>query len=185
MALIVVPKNRKLGQGFSKTERIASLEHPGRRTKMSGYQSPAAWIGDLADSRKLIILCSFCKNKFNYKKNKYLHRFTPDLSGKTSGFHVNGKCDGCKQQTMRMGGEARMFIAEENWKLGSIDPSLAKRRAKAMWQRAATKNQYSKLMDDQINNPGKWGHKHNAAHKEGVKILQQRKLKVTDKRRFK
>ena len=183
MSIIVVPKYSKLGQGFSKKEQLKAYEHRGRNTKLQGYQSPASWIMDKADSRRIIVLCSFCKNRFNYKKNKYLRRFTPDHTGKSSGYAVNGMCDGCKQNTMRIDSEkgGTCFVAEENWEKVSMDPSLAKRRAQAMWKRYGVKTKVKDILSDQINNPGKWGYKHNTAYNENVKKY---KLKVTDKRRF-
>ena len=75
------------------------------------------------------------------------------------------------------------FVAEENWEKISMDPSLAKRRARAAWKRHEVKTKVGEIKLDQMNNPGKWGYKHNTKYNEKVKMIKN--LKVTDKRRFK
>lgn len=129
--LIVVPKYSKIGQGFSRREKIKAMEHPGRRTDpRRGYQSAASWIADRIGLRKDVILCSFCRAKFNPRRHGYRRVFVPDYTGKTDGYTVNGQCDSCKQETPNAGG-GTAFVAEEVYSLTHIDPSEARRNARA------------------------------------------------------
>ena len=104
------------------------MEHPGRRT--DGSQSAASWIADLTDLQKTILLCSFCRPHFNYKKNRYRRMYVADLSGHTDGYSVNGKCDACKQMTANCGGGAA-FIHESIYDQVCQDPLDARRKARA------------------------------------------------------
>ena len=128
--LIAVPRGATLGEGFSRREQIAALEHPGRRT--DGTQSAATWLADLTDLRKAITLCAaYCAPKFNPRRHGYRRFYMPDLAGKTDGYMSNGLCDGCKQQTALLPGGGRTFIAEESYRLVCIDPLDARRIARA------------------------------------------------------
>ena len=81
--IIVVPKYSKLGEGFSRKEKLKVQEHPGRQTNPSkGYQTPAAWLDDLGQLRKLVLLCDYCRHKWNPKRYRYRPLFVPDASGK-------------------------------------------------------------------------------------------------------
>ena len=131
--IVIVSKYHRLGEGFSKKEIAKSFEHPGRRTNPHGYQSPASWISDLVALKKLIILCSICRQHFNPRKNGYRRAYIPDSSGKTSGFEVNGKCAGCKQETADVGGGTG-FTPEETYNLLYVDPVQARRDARATWK---------------------------------------------------
>jgi hypothetical protein len=168
--LIAVPKYSKLGQGFSRAEKLQAMEHPGRRTTARGYQSPASYVCDLADSGSAILLCKWCATKFNFRRSRYRKRFVPDHSGKTDGFTVNGQCKACKQQTASMGG-GLMFVTEATYNLVSIDPSEAKRRWRQMWRAHAGRMKRAEIMQDYANNPDKYGKKKSA-------------VRVLDKRRF-
>jgi hypothetical protein len=150
-AIVVVPKYHRLGEGFTKAEKLKALEHPGRRTRIAGYQSPATWITELSDMRKGILLCSFCKVNFNPRRNKYRRRFVPDPSGKTDGYQSNGQCDACKERTEAIGGGGTFFVAEEYWELVSIDPSEAKRRARQRWRMAQELSLLNRLLRDNSN----------------------------------
>lgn len=108
--------------------RMQAMEHPGRRT--DGRQSAASWIVDLLDLKKLIILCSFCRVKFNPRKHHYRKLYRPDHSAKTDGFATNGRCDGCKEMTANCGGGVA-FVHEETYRLICIDPVEARRAARA------------------------------------------------------
>jgi hypothetical protein len=153
----VVPKHTKLGVGFSKEEIRDSFEHPGRRTDpRRGYQSPAGWLGDLSDARKVIILCSFCRTKFNPKRNKYRKLYVPDSSGKTDGYTANGKCDACKGQTANIGG-GTIFISEETWEQVSMDPQEARRNARAAWRQDRSFTKMAAVKADIRHNPLKYG----------------------------
>jgi hypothetical protein len=128
--IIVVPKYHRIGEGFSKAEKLKALEHSGRQTNpKKGYQSGASWVGDLADLRKAILLCSWCKGRFNPRRNKYRRHYVPDPTGVTDGYQHNGTCDVCKCQTINNGG-GTFYVAEEHWKDLSVDPGEARR----MWR---------------------------------------------------
>jgi len=133
--MIVVPKNAKLGQGFSKAQIAASAEHPGRRT--DGTQSAASWLSDLTGLKKLIVLCSFCRVKFNPRKNGYRRFYVHDIAGATDGYAANGRCDACKQPTVNAGG-GTAFIHEETYDLVCVDPieqrRQARRRSASAWR---------------------------------------------------
>ena len=135
---IFIPRHEKLGEGFSFKEKLDSFEHPGRRTTPHGYQSPASWISDLVALKKLIILCPFCRIKFNPGKHNYRRFYIPDVTGLTDGYVVNGKCDGCKQPTQNLGGGAG-FVHEAEYSKTCIDPIDARRKARA---RAKAMNPY-------------------------------------------
>lgn len=128
--IVIVPKYHRLGEGFSAKEKMAGWEHPGRRSGTRGYQSPASWICDLADLKKLIILCLFCRVKFNPRKNGYRKYYCPDATMITDGYAVNGQCDGCKQPTINAGGGTG-FIHESVYHQICIDPIDARRTARA------------------------------------------------------
>lgn len=134
MAVLCVPKYARLGEGFSRKEKAAANEHPGRR--VDGTQSPAHWITCLADLKKTILLCSFCRARFNPRKHHYRRYYSPDASGKTDGYAVNGLCDACKESTVNFPGGGTMFIHEETYDLVCLDPVEARRRTRRKWQRA-------------------------------------------------
>jgi hypothetical protein len=125
-----VAKYGKLGQGFSQREADESLEHPGRRTNSHGYQSAASWIDDLGELKQCIILCSFCRAKFNPRKNHYRKFYAADISGITDGHAVNGKCDSCKQFTANCGG-GTAYLHESDYPNVCADPMEARRKARA------------------------------------------------------
>lgn len=128
--LVLVPRGAKLGEGFSRAEKLEALVHPGRRT--DGTQSRATWLADLTDLRKAIILCAaYCAPKFNPRRHGYRKFYVPDLAGKTDGYTSNGQCDGCKQSTVLLPGGGRTFIPEETYRLVCIDPMDARREARA------------------------------------------------------
>ena len=136
---VVVPKHAKLGEGFSKQEVLASREHPGRNA--SAGQTAASWISDLVALKKFIILCDFCRTKFNNRKNHYRRFFQPDYTGKTDGYAVNGRCDACKQLTVNVGnGVGTGYIHESTYNKVCEEPSSVRRRvraaryAKSVWQ---------------------------------------------------
>ncbi len=130
-AIVCVPKYAQLGQGFTKQEKLQSAEHPGRRT--DGRQSPAHWISCLTELKKSILLCPFCLHKFNPRKHHYRRYYSPDFTGKTDGFTVNGLCDACKQHTAHFRGGGTMFVHEETYGLVCIDPVEARRKARQRW----------------------------------------------------
>lgn len=132
----LIPRHEKLGEGFSKKEILKSNIHPGRNPNAG--QTAASWIVDLMSLRKPVLLCNYvCRSKFDHKHHNYRRYFSPDRSGITDGFCVNGRCDACKQETMNMGGGV-MFIPEETYHLNCIDPVKARRRARQAWRGAKT-----------------------------------------------
>ena len=166
--IIVVPKYHRLGEGFSKQEKLKAREHKGRQTNPKrGYLSPAGWITELADSRHAILLCSWCRQKFNPRRNKYRRRYVPDPTGKTSGYMANGVCDGCNERTERMGG-GTIFVAEEYWLQVGIDPAEAKRRWKQRWKMAQEVSLLQKIVSA------------NSSRKEhsGFKINDNRRIRI-------
>ena len=130
MTIAIVPEYHKVGQGFSRAEEIAAMEHPGRRTNSHGYQSAAAWLSDLVALKKTILLCSFCRVKFNPRKIGYRKFYIADPTGHTDGYAANGKCDCCKQFTANCGG-GTAFVSEELYPQVCIDPMSARREARA------------------------------------------------------
>lgn len=133
---VFVPKyGGKLGEGFKRWEILDSFVHPGRRTRANGYQSPATWITELADTRKAILLCSLCDRKFDASAMKYRLRYTRDPSGVTDGSLCNGMCDACKQQSSDLGG-GKMWVPEELWPAVSMDPQQARINHRMAWKSA-------------------------------------------------
>jgi len=121
----------KLGEGFSKREKIDSMAFPGRRH--DGVQTAATFIADLSDTRTAILLCSFCQPRFNFRKNKYRAKFTADPTGITDGYLKNGQCEACGQMTQNAGG-GKLFIAEDYWEQVSQDPGEARANARMAWK---------------------------------------------------
>ncbi len=72
-------------------------EHPGKKFG----QVEGAWIDDLVSTKKVIILCWKCQNKFDHKRSHYYkdRRFP----------HVVAKCDGCRTF---MNSETKLYIHE-------------------------------------------------------------------------
>lgn len=128
MPIVIVPKNAKLGQGFTRKQQQAGWEHPGRRT--DGTQSAASWVCDLAATKKTILLCSFCRPHFNPRRNNYRRLYIADATGHTDGYAANGMCDACKQMTVNAGG-GTAFIHEELYNTVCQDPVDARRKARA------------------------------------------------------
>ncbi len=134
MSIVIVPKHDKLGEGFSTKEKLKAMEHPGRQTNpMFGYQSPAFWIDDLCELKKIIVLCKVCRVHWNHRKHGYRKMFVPDTSGRSDGYQANGWCDACKQFTANMGG-GTAYVSEEEYSKVCIDPVVARRNARAAWK---------------------------------------------------
>jgi len=121
--LIAVPLHKKLGAGFTERERQKSFEHPGRQTNPKlGYQSAVSWIDDLRETRKAILLCSFCAIKFDPRSFRYRKIWLPGTDCK-----VDGKCEACKQLTF--GGTG--YVSEESYPALYPDRSAVRRAARA------------------------------------------------------
>ena len=138
MVEFLIPKHKKLGEGFTRGDHMKAQEHPGRQTNpRHGYQAPVAWLSDLLSLRKIIILCRNCQRHFDAGRFQYRVVFVPDETGKTDGYTVNGKCDWCTQETVMVGG-GKAFQPEEFYKATHMEPAEARRasRARAMSKRA-------------------------------------------------
>lgn len=124
-----VPKHNKLGEGFSKAQKFLGQEvkplHGGKKA-----QGRACWLDDLITLRKVIILCAFCRAKFNPRRFGYRRVFVPDATGKSDGYTVNGWCDWCKGETANLAG-GTAYQPEEIYKLTTIDPVVQRRHARA------------------------------------------------------
>lgn len=127
MTDVLVPRYGTLGYGFSARERVEANVHPGRRT--DGTQSAATWVSDLAELKKVILLCSFCRGKFNPRKNGYRRMWVADPTGKTDGYSADGRCDACKQPTVNAGG-GTAYVHESTYNLVHQDPVEVRRRAR-------------------------------------------------------
>lgn len=115
MSIVIVPRGAKLGEGFSKAEQLQSQEHPGRQTNSRrGYQSASTWVDHLIQLRKPVILCGFCRHKFDPKHARYRRFFCLDSNGQ-NGYGMKGQCDDCKELTDRTPGGGTMFISEESY----------------------------------------------------------------------
>ncbi len=132
MPTVLVPAHGKLGEGFSRRDLMDAQLHPGRRT--DGRQSAATWITTLSDLKKVILLCSWCAPKFNPRRHGYRRFYSPDHSGKTSGYITNGMCDACKTQTALSPGGGTSFISEDTYAQVCQDPADARRRARQTWR---------------------------------------------------
>lgn len=93
-------------------------------------QSQIGWLDSLIALKKVIILCSWCRSKFNPRKMGYRRVYVPDLTGKTDGYTVNGDCDWCKGFTANLGG-GTAYQPEELYHLTHQDPSEARRQSRA------------------------------------------------------
>ena len=64
--------------------------HPGKKVRLSS----GAWVTDLAELRKSILLCAHCSSKFDHKKYLYYkQREFPYALGKCDGCDSFGKCN--------------------------------------------------------------------------------------------
>jgi hypothetical protein len=127
----LIPKHNKLGEGFSKIDYLGSAEHPGRRVNaLKGYQSAAGWVIGLIDLRKPVILCGYCRHKFDPKHARYRRFFCLDSTGQ-NGYVTNGQCDDCKQDTRRSPGGGTMFISEESYSQICQEPPAQRRSVRA------------------------------------------------------
>ena len=86
---ILIPKK------YTKFDHLKNAESTGRKRGLVGSH-----ILDLADLKKVIVLCEFCRRGFNLRQNHYQqHKTIP---------FVQGQCDACKNHFAR----AYMFAHE-------------------------------------------------------------------------
>lgn len=101
---------------WTRKDLLKSMEHDGRR-----HGKPhGSYVVDLADLRKMILLCPLCNAKFDWKR----HRFRHEKEFR----YVIGNCDACKTLDMH----CSMYIAEEIY---STVRSTAEERRALMKQR--------------------------------------------------
>jgi hypothetical protein len=135
-----IPRGQKLGEGFSKSEKLAAQAiHP--QHSASKGQSRIGWLDSLLSLKKVVILCSWCRSKFNPRKANYRRVYVPDYTGKTDGYTVNGDCDYCGAFTAVAGG-GTAYQPEELYFLTHQDPTEARRRSRA---NAGWKTTYSAI----------------------------------------
>ncbi len=128
---VLIPKYSKLGEGFSKKEILKASESPGRYTdpKRHGYQSAASWIDDFVARRGNIMLCTFCRHKFDPKKYHYRRAYVVGADDRPDPFRFDGKCEDCKQDTRTAPGGGTYFVPEEIYPQVYHEP----RRAGGRW----------------------------------------------------
>jgi hypothetical protein len=131
--VLAVPKHGALGQGFTRSQRFeGDWLHPGRRT--NGTQSAATWVTSLSDRRKVILLCGWCRPKFNARTNRYRPMFVPNLASAADPYVSNGLCAACKTQTALTPGGGRAYVSEETYAQVCVEPEDARRRARQAWR---------------------------------------------------
>ena len=124
-----IPRGKKLGSGYSKAEKTAGLViHP--QHNASKGQSKIGWLDSLLSLKKVVILCSYCRGKFEPRRFGYRRVYVPDFTGKTDGYTVNGDCASCRTFTANAGG-GTAFQPEELYALTHQDPVVARRQSRA------------------------------------------------------
>jgi hypothetical protein len=129
--IAIVSKYAKLGEGFSKREILKASEDPGRRTKAHGYTSASAAIDNRVAQRLGIVLCGYCRPKFNPKAVHYRRAWIPN-GANIDPYRTDGKCEDCKQLTINTPGGGVMWVAEEQYHHVFHEPSGMRN---AMWER--------------------------------------------------
>ena len=107
-------------------------------------QSRIGWLDSLLSLKKVVILCSWCRSKFNPRQHNYRRVYVPDYTGKTDGYTVNGDCDSCRSFTPTAGG-GTAYQPEELYALTHQDPVVARRQSRA---NAGRKSVYSAAMNN-------------------------------------
>lgn len=131
--ILALPKHGKLGEGFTTQERVEGDSlHPGRRT--DGRQSAATWITSLSDRRQVILLCGWCRPKFNPRTHRYRRMYVPSRDTVADPYQSNGMCDACKHQTADTPGGGRAYVSEETYAQVCREPADVRRQARAAWR---------------------------------------------------
>lgn len=103
-------------KSWTKRELDKAREHTGRK-----HGKPhGSYIVDLADLRKVVLLCPICNSKFDYKR----HRFRRENEFR----YVIANCDACKT----LDTHCSMYIAEETY--STVRSTAEERRALAKWR---------------------------------------------------
>ena len=108
-----------LRKPHGKAEQLKYMEHPGRRPG----KPHGSYVIDLADLRKVVVLCPLCNSKFDWKR----HRFRKEKEFP----YVVSKCDACKTTDSY----CSMYIAEESYKKVRSTAEDRRAEAKAFWKK--------------------------------------------------
>ena len=101
---------------WTKAELLKAQEAPGRK-----HGKPhGSHVLELADLRKVVLLCPLCNSKFDYKR----HRFRRENEFR----YVTSTCDACKTLDIH----CSMYIAEETY--SHVRSTAEERRALARWR---------------------------------------------------
>ena|SRR3990172_5620727 len=103
---------------LTKQDQLKSMEHPGRRMG----KPHGSYVIDLADLRKVVILCPACNSKFDWKR----HRFRKEKEFP----YVVSKCDACKSTDAY----CSMYIAEETYSRVRSTAEDRRAEARAFWK---------------------------------------------------
>jgi len=107
---------KRKDSSWTQKELNDAMLHPGRR-----HGKPhGSWVLDLADLRKMILLCPACNSKFDYKR----HRFRMEKEFR----YVIGNCDACRT----LDTHCSMYIAEETYT--ACRSTAEERRGLAKWR---------------------------------------------------
>jgi hypothetical protein len=103
---------------YTRAELDKNQEHSGRR-----HGKPhGSYVIDLADLRKVVILCPACNSKFDWKR----HRFRKEKEFP----YVVSKCDACKVTDSY----CSMYIADETYTKVRSTAEDRRAEAKAFWK---------------------------------------------------
>lgn len=140
-----IPRGSALGRGYSNVEKLRGQEIHPQHDATKG-QSRIGWLDSLLVLKKVIVLCSWCREKFNPRKVGYRRVYVPDFTGKTDGYTVNGDCDSCHLFTAFAGG-GTAYQPEELYFLTHQDPVVARRQSRA---NAGRKTIYSAIKKEKV-----------------------------------
>jgi hypothetical protein len=105
-------------KSWSKKELDKRCLHPGRKQG----KPHGSFVIDLADLRKMVLLCPGCNNKFDYKRHKFRkEKEFPE---------VIGKCDACRTIDMY----CSMYIAEELYTQARSTAEDRRNRHRTFWK---------------------------------------------------
>lgn len=105
-------------QEWTKEKLRRPVEHDGRR-----HGKPhGSYVIDLADLRKVVVLCPLCNSKFDWKR----HRFRKEKEFP----YVVAKCDACKTQDSY----CSMYVAEEDYTKVRSTAEDRREEARKFWK---------------------------------------------------
>lgn len=103
---------------FTAADLRTPQEHEGRRRG----KPHGSYVVDLADLRKVVVLCPLCNSKFDWKR----HRFRKEKEFP----YVVAKCDACKTQDAY----CSMYVAEENYTKVRSTAEDRREEARKFWK---------------------------------------------------